>query len=370
MGLRADRALLATRVRAADPSDPLGRVVAGVSRRWAQRPRVGRPSVDFAESLDLEVTYGPAIDGLQPDVIHAHDVHVLGVAARAVARAEADGRSVRLVYDAHEYTPGLAHYPPRRVAAMSRLEARYIGAADAVITVSHEIADQMQRRYDLPVRPRVVHNTPPLGARDVPVRPGLRARLGLGPEQHVVVYSGNVGNRRGDLLLVQSLAHLRDDVHVLLVTNAGGSGYLSAHESAAAECGASDRFHVLPYVPTEQIVAFLSEATVGYHGLVPGSANHEMALPNKLFEYMHAGLPVVVSQARTMAAFVAEHGIGESFATGDPRDLATKIEKVIADRDRYGVLLRPGSPLLAEYSWEREGQTLRAAYEQLDRSGA
>ncbi len=370
VGLRLDRAVLATRVRAADPTDALGRVVAGVSRRWAGRPHVGRPSVDFAESLDLEVTYGPAIDALVPDVVHAHDVHVLGVSARAVARAETDGRPVRLVYDAHEYTPGLAHYPPRRVAAMSRLEGRYIGSADVVITVSHQIADRMQERYGLSVRPLVVHNTPPLGARHVTVEPGLRARLGLGADQHVVVYSGNVGNRRGDLLLVRSLAHLPSDVHVLLVTNAGGTPYLQAHASAVEESGTSDRFHVLPYVPTEQIVSFLSEATVGFHGLAPGSANHEMALPNKLFEYMHAGLPVVVSQARTMAAFVAEHGIGESFAPNDPRDLAAQIEKVVADRDRYTEPLREGSPLLKEFCWEREEQTLRAAYERLDAGGA
>lgn len=368
--LQVTRALLEVRRRAGDPDDPVGRVLAGMQRRLPSPPRLVRTTVDFAEVLDLEVMFGPVLDRLAADVVHAHDVHVLGVAARAVARGRTQGRPVRLVYDAHEYTPGLAHYSPRRVAAMTRHEARYIGRADVVTTVSAQIAEQMRLRHRLGVRPLVVHNAPSVRARDVPVQPGLRARLGIADDQHVVVYSGNVGNRRGDLLLVQALAHLPPDVHVLLITSAGGSSYLKAHANEVAGAGTGDRFHVLPYVPTDQIVSFLSGATVGFHGLAPGSANHEMALPNKLFEYMHAGLPVVVSRARTMAAFVAEHGIGQSFAPGDPRDLAQRIESVIAARARYAAQLQPGSPLLERYSWEREEATLLGAYRGLDLDGA
>ena len=57
------------------------------------------------EAIDIEIAFGDLIDRLEPDVVHAHDMHVIGVAARAAGRAKLRGKHLKVVYDAHEYVP-------------------------------------------------------------------------------------------------------------------------------------------------------------------------------------------------------------------------------------------------------------------------
>lgn len=80
-------------------------------------------------------------------------------------------------------------------------------------------------------------------------------------------------------------------------------------------------------MPPDEVVEFLATADVGVHPLLAGIPNHEMALPNKLFEYVHAGLPIVVTDLRELGSFVRKHGLGEAFRSGDPADMAAGVEK-------------------------------------------
>ncbi|SCG64466.1 glycosyltransferase [Micromonospora humi] len=111
---------------------------------------------------DYERVAGPVVDELRPDLVHAHDFRMLGVAARAVDRARARGRVVKLVWDAHEWLPGAR---PRRdnarwLPAHLGYVREYVGHADAVVTVSDTLADLLVRDHDLPERPTVVLNAP------------------------------------------------------------------------------------------------------------------------------------------------------------------------------------------------------------------
>lgn len=360
----ASYAVRGRRRLARNKADGSPRVLERTRSWWAATPIAARPQTHFAELLDYENAFGPVLDSLDFDLLHAHDVYMLGLCARAVARRRVRGDAVGLLYDAHEFTPGLAHYTIRRITAMSSHEARYIQRADEVVTVSGPIAERMQELYRLTERPTVVHNTPFSTARDVVVRPRMREQLGIAPGVPIVVYSGNVGNGRGEKTLVEAMEYLRGDVHVVLVTNATRR-YLDAHWQLAESFGALDRFHTADYVPATDIVSYLSDATIGYHGLVPGPENHEMALPNKLYEYMHAGLPLVVSEARALRGFVEENGIGLSFRTDDPAHLAKQIHAVLDSHAELAEKLKPGSPLLAEYSWEVDGARLLAAYRRM-----
>src|SRR5690606_25713636 len=98
-----------------------------------------------------------------PDAIHAHDMHVVGVARHASARARRAGRRVPWVYDAHEYVPGLSQYGGRTarvIEGWADLEAEFIRDAAHVVTVSPAIADALHERYRLRRRPAVVLNIP------------------------------------------------------------------------------------------------------------------------------------------------------------------------------------------------------------------
>lgn len=108
---------------------------------------------------DYELAFAPVIDRLEWDVLHAHGVHMVGIASHAVARRSASGRKALWVYDAHEFVAGLpvdGSQTRRRVSAYEDLEREYVRDAGAVVTVTEPMARELQRRYRLGRRPVVV----------------------------------------------------------------------------------------------------------------------------------------------------------------------------------------------------------------------
>ncbi len=87
---------------------------------------------------DYELVFGPVVDELGPDLVHAHDFRMLGVGARAHSRAHAAGRAIKVVWDAHEFLPGVkpGRTTPVGCRRPSRVRAGVRAYADAVMTVS------------------------------------------------------------------------------------------------------------------------------------------------------------------------------------------------------------------------------------------
>ncbi|MBO1337578.1 glycosyltransferase family 4 protein [Streptomyces sp. VRA16 Mangrove soil] len=316
---------------------------------------------------DYEFTFGPTIDKLRPDLIHANDFRMIGVGARAVARARAKGHTVKLVWDAHEYLPGIKPRSDnaRWMAAHVAHEREYAPYADAVVTVSGTLAELLRHDHRLAEPPAVVLNAPGGGpaAEDAgEPAPDLRALCGIGAGTPLVVYSGAAAEQRGLRTIVEALPQL-PDVHAAFVVLAPRSAYIKGLLVRAAELGVADRLHVLPYVPHWQVVDFLSGADVG---LIPIHhwPNHELALITKFMEYAHARLPIVVSDVRTMAAAVRENGQGEVFRAEDTGDFVRAVRAVLADPGRYRAAYdTPG--LLDSWTWEAQAEVLDGVYRRL-----
>ena len=168
--------------------------------------------------LDYEMAYGPVIDALEPDVIHAHDFRAIGVAVRAKWRAQAVGRSVGVVYDAHEHVPGLIRNK-EFVLSNDAHVAEYIPHVDAVVTVSAQLADELKRHYRLQTIPAVVLNVP-MADVDLPWPvPDIRERLGLAADVPLIVHSGSIAPERGIGLVVRALPHI-PELHFAIITSA------------------------------------------------------------------------------------------------------------------------------------------------------
>ncbi len=384
--VRLRRQLLRTELLAAKV---LGRWVR-FRRRQSQRAREARQRLDgpwdrlytrFWQSVqgdrcwrrlepalwDWELAFGKVVDRLKPDLIHAHDFRMIGVGARAVLRAHSAGRTVKLVWDAHEFLPGIR---PRRddvrwMPAHCAHEREYARYADAVLTVSSGLAEWLQERHGLAERPGVVLNAP--GKLDSFVEPDetmpdLRRLCGIDETTPLLVYSGAAAEQRGMATMVEALPHL-GDVHAAFVVNSPSGRYVQGLLARAEELGVADRMHVLPYVPHHQVVSFLSAATVG---VIPIHhwPNHEIALITKFFEYSHARLPIVVSDVKTMSEMVRETGQGEVFTAEDVTDFVRAVRAVLADPARYRAAYdRPG--LLEEWTWEAQAQVLDDVYSRL-----
>jgi glycosyltransferase involved in cell wall biosynthesis len=316
---------------------------------------------------DYELAYGPVIDALAPDLIHANDFRMLGVGARAASRARAKGRPTPLVWDAHEFLPGVEPWQnnARWLPGNTAHEREYAPYADAVITVSDGLAELLQEHHKLTQRPAVVLNAPDMDhatPEDAAPIANIREQSGIGPDVPLLVYSGLAAKKRGIDVMIEAMP-LLPDAHVALVVQNVEAPFVVGLISRARALGAADRLHVFPYVPHWQVVPFLSAADVG---VIPirHFPNHEIALITKFFEYSHAKLPMVVSDVRTMASTVKTTGQGEVFRADDVADYARAITAVLADRQRYrAVYDRP--EVLANWTWQAQADVLDAVYRRL-----
>lgn len=328
--------------------------VRAANRRVPRHPSWRR---DLPEQHKFEAAIGPIIDHLQPDLAHVHDIFHLGVAARAKSRARASGRELRVVYDAHEYIPGLPSDPRRRLA-YTDLEEEYVSAADAVVTVSQSLADLLKERYR--VDPTIVMNAPDLEST-VQV-PALRDIVNVPDDAVLAIYVGGVAAHRGAEVLLDALANLPSQVHLAFVTNTT-SGYVSDVAAAASSRGLGGRVHFAPYVKPEGVVDYLRSADLSIIPLSREVINYEVALPNKLFQSIHAGLPVVVSDNPEMARFVTSHRFGEVFEGENPISLADAVSKIVRDYESYRDTIRDTD--LTRYTWKSQAEALISLYARL-----
>jgi glycosyltransferase involved in cell wall biosynthesis len=314
-------------------------------------------------AIRIELALRPKILKLKPDLLHAHDPYPLGICARAAARMRGKGRDVKIVYDAHEFVPGFDALGPDRLEALTRYERQYMPYADAVVTVSQPLAKLLQERHGLDREPSVVLNAPLTADAERPHPGDIRTSCGLDDATPLAIYSGWASPERRIEVMIEAARHV-PELHLAFLVSRHKNPYVQSLKALAKTYGMADRVHFRGYVHYADLPKFLETADMGIHPMQTGPVNHEIALPNKFFEYSHARLPLIVSNVATMAAEVRRLGNGEVFTSGDAESLAAAIRKVLADNEGYRRAYRDPA-LLSEYSWERQARHYTALYERL-----
>jgi glycosyltransferase involved in cell wall biosynthesis len=295
----------------------------------------------------------------RPDVVHAHDAAML-----APGLAAASSVGARLVYDSHELATGVP-YRERLWALFVRvLERAVIRRCDAVLTVSDGIADRLVELHGLRRRPAVVRNLPDVAGP--PAGGGrLRRVAGIG-DAPLVLHQGAPARHRGCEQLVRAMEFV-PDAELVFLGDEGDPGYVAALARLAEHHGLEERVHFVPSVQLEELLAETAEADVGVSLLEDVCENHRLALPNKVFEYVAAGVPVVVSRLPEVRRLVEERGIGWTADASDPADIARALREALAGREepRLRANLREAA---RELSWASEQGRLLAVYDDLGAS--
>jgi len=272
------------------------------------------------------------------DVVHAHDFTALAVGARLAAR-----RRVPLVYDSHELwcgRPRVGRPTPLQLRQESALEARLGAGAAAVITVGDGVARALRERYGWP-HVTVVRNTFP-----------LPDPLPAAPERPVgAVYAGRLAPYR-ELEAIAAASRLVD-LPITLVGPADET-WLGRFDPGRATVRAA--------LPVDDVDTLLTGAGLALVTHSDRWANHRLAMPNKLFHAVRAGVPVVATDVGELAALVRRHGVGELYRPGDGAGLAAAIE---AARRRYPELVAAVHAAAPALSWAADAAALLGVYERL-----
>lgn len=257
------------------------------------RKRLMQVFVTLRFALSVLRKYGRA------DVIVCNDLETLpiGVAVKVFRN-----RGVKLIYDSHEYQTETIGQGPVRKRFTRMLERWGLGWCDATIVVSPSIAREYVRLYNIRP-PAVVMNCPPFSTVERTGR--LRRALGIPGDTLLFLYQGGLSPGRGVEDAVEIFRHLDGDERVAVFMGYGPlDGWL---RDVAAACPA---IKVLAAVPPEEILEYSADADFGMCLTENACLNNYYCLPNKLFEYLMARVPVVVSDLYELKRLVNAHGLG------------------------------------------------------------
>lgn len=279
-----------------------------------------------------DLLYAEAVRS-KPLAFHAHDLST-AYAALAAARV----RGAHLIVDFHEWFSENVHwntqlstwtpYPADWKSDLQKLEARCLAEASATITVCDSIADAMQAELG-GKRSVVVRNIPDLNAEPTKSYPPLKTQLGLPDSAFVLLWQGGTGPTRMIEPIIEALPHAPECIFVVRGPSLDVFG--PDYEALASRLGTRDRLILLPPVPSRDVVAAARGADAGIWTLPELCRNFTYALPNKIFEYLSADLPVLVAHYPEAKRLVVENSVGLSFDPYDPRSIADSINRLIQD---------------------------------------
>ena len=232
-------------------------------------------------------------------VIYCNDVDTLPMAAAAL---KSNGFA-KIIFDVHDYSTRQSHESaywrwerkPFVTAILNHLARR----AHGTVTVVESFVPILHREFRMK-KPLVVWNAPELVP--LPARPAPDGKI------HLIHHGGCLSLRKLELM-IHMMAHAGDRYVLHMMLTRSEPAYLDFLKQEAAKLPAGTVVFEDPVLP-HQIVPEISRYDIGVFLLPPVTFNYEHALPNKFFDFMGAGLAIMVGPSPNMASMVREHGLG------------------------------------------------------------
>ena len=355
----ARRGFSVTVICAREPGDPAEETLEGVRvQRVPLRIRRGGPlRYAYQYALFLLLAAAALRRFRRARAIHVHSLPDFLVFAALGARL----RRIPLTLDLHEALPEIvrARFPRSVVVVRLAFLAERVscGFADRVIVVNETIRDLLVSRGLSPARVSVLYNSPDVAAGPVvpagalPVLIGGRARL---------VYAGTLDRERDLETLIRAVGELRATTPTALVMyGRGDPRYRSYLEGLVDRLVLRDAVHFGGVLPADRVLAHLAHADVGVVTYVRSPIT-EVALPNKVFEYVVLDKPLVLPDLRAMRR--AFDGAALFYEPGNAKDLAVKIRSALAGGAEMATRRGRARLVYEGARWEVQAERLAAMY--------
>ena len=321
------------------------------SRSW--RNRLFSPSIKYLE-------YAWRVWSLarheHSQVYHANDANTLPAAWLAAKQNRA-----KLVYDAHELETGRSFSSTKITGIYRKLwalpERIFIHRVNDIITVSQSIAEELVRIYHVKM-PEVILNCPEKNS--IPPSNRLRNELHIKESQKVSLYQGRITPGRGIETFSEAIQSIGNVVGVVL-----GDGPLLSAFRQNCQLGKWKGVYFPGQVALDDLPFYTASADIGIVLTQDTCLNHHYSLPNKLFEYLHAGLPVVGSKIPEVERIIREYQVGELVDPEDPNSIADGIQMILADPIRYQNMKANALKAAEIFNWQNESKKLLRLYDHL-----
>jgi len=288
------------------------------------------------------------------DIFHCNDLNTLPI---GVIVKKFFNKKIKIVYDAHEYETEIGGLTGLRKRMIKKLERFLIAYVDETITVSDAIANEYVKLYGIE-KPSLVLNTPPF--KQIEKKDIFREKFNISKENTIFLYQGGLSSGRGIEILLEAFK-LMDNYENNSVIVFMGYGVLEGVIKQAENNYDNIYFH--DAVSPNVLLEYTSSADFGISTIEDSCLSYRYCLPNKMFEYMMAEIPLIVSNLPEMKRLVEENNIGivadENTSTG----LQKAIEKAMKLNKKE---LQQNIQKVKEiYNWEEQEKVLINVYTEL-----
>ncbi len=285
------------------------------------------------------------------DLVWANDLDTLW-ACRLASRL----KRKKIVFDSHEYFTGVPELVnrPRVQKFWKRIEQRIVPKLPFMITVNDSIATLFRSEYHIPVY--VLRNVP---ARSNDTHCKTREELGLPVNKKILIIQGRgINIDRGVEEAVLAMKHVEG---ALLLIIGGGDVFPMLRKTIQIH-ELNDKVRIIDAMPANELRHFTRNADIGITLDKDTNINYRFSLPNKVFDYLHAGLAVLSSNLPELKNIVTTYQVGIVSCNHDPEQIALHINEMISDAGRLNVWKQNASNASAALSWENESNILNEIF--------
>jgi len=286
------------------------------------------------------------------DILHCNDLNTLPI---GFIIKKFFNKKVQIVYDAHEYETEINGLTGIQKKLTKKLEKFLIKYTNKVIIVSNAIADEYVKLYNIP-KPALVLNTPPF--KKIQKKDIFRETLNIPKDKTIFLYQGGFSSGRGIEILLDTFKSIDDEKSVIVFM---GYGPLEDLIKASEKNYKNIYFHKA--VAPDVLLGYTSSADFGILFYENSCLNHYYCSPNKMFEYLMAEIPVIVSNLYEMKRLVEQNNIGVVAQENSPNGLEDSILKAVKldKKELYQNIQK----VKAIYNWEEQEKVLLELYESL-----
>jgi glycosyltransferase involved in cell wall biosynthesis len=261
-------------------------------------------------------------------------------------------KSVPVIYDSHEYftgVPELVNHPLKR-GIWKRLEKLLLPRLKYIFTVNSSIAALYKDEFGVDVK--VMRNVPM--KRILPTKVP-RESIGLPAGKSIILLQGaGININRGAEEAIQAMSFL-DNCLLLII---GGGDAIDGLKKLSQDLELEEKVKFIGKLPFEELIQYTIHADIGLTIDKDTNINYKYSLPNKLFDYIQAEVPVLASPLVEIKKIIDEYHVGVCIESHNPEQIAYKIKYMLGDRERF-ITWKSNAAIAKEIlCWENEKKIL------------
>ncbi|MDP8267166.1 MAG: glycosyltransferase [Candidatus Tenebribacter davisii] len=308
------------------------------------------PFVQILKFIEYFAITAKHIKKYNPDYIHCNDVFTILFGLMFYNQKV-------VVYDSHELWKDTQHmkaYNKNLFKIMVFIEKIAIKKVRSVITVNDHIADILRTDHDIEL-PTVIRNIADYD--EIENSDIVRERCGLSKNEKIVLYIGGFSSGRGLQNVVKSFQYVDDHIVMVFV----GNGYLNEELIILRDSlQLNNRIFFLDPISQDEVLKYEKSSDLGIISYENTCLNHYYCLPNKFFQFVQMGKPLIVSNFPELKEKVEEYQLGYIFDPDSIEDIAKSINKIFSND--FSIKEENLYKFLNKYNWENEKKKLLLLY--------